>query len=82
MSETAATMTTDVAFSDAAAKKVKQLIAEEKNPDLKLRIYISGGGCSGFQYGFSFDEKVGVSLLRKASSAIFLGGRLVAKITN
>ena len=59
MSETAATMTTGVTFSDAAANKVRQLIAEEKNPDLNLRIYISGGGCSGFQYGFSFDEKVG-----------------------
>jgi iron-sulfur cluster insertion protein len=59
MSETATPMTVDVAFSDAAAKKVKSLIEEENNPNLKLRIYISGGGCSGFQYGFSFDEKVG-----------------------
>ena len=59
MSDTATEMTVDVTFSDAAANKVKLLIAEEKNPDLKLRIYISGGGCSGFQYGFSFDEKVG-----------------------
>jgi iron-sulfur cluster insertion protein len=58
MSETAATMTTDVTFSDAAAAKVKQLIDEEKNPNLRLRIFISGGGCSGFQYGFSFDEKL------------------------
>ena len=49
-------MATDVAFSDAAARKVKRLIEEEKNPNLRLRIYISGGGCSGFQYGFSFDE--------------------------
>lgn len=45
-------------FSDAAASKVKELLAEENNPDLKLRVYISGGGCSGFQYGFSFDETV------------------------
>jgi iron-sulfur cluster insertion protein len=45
-------------FTDAAAGKVKQLIEEEKNPDLKLRIYIAGGGCSGFQYGFNFDETV------------------------
>ena len=52
MSETAVPMTVDVAFSDAAAKKVKSLIEEENNPNLKLRIYISGGGCSGFQYGF------------------------------
>jgi len=43
-------------FTDAAARKVQQLILEERNPELKLRVYISGGGCSGFQYGFSFDE--------------------------
>lgn len=45
-------------FSDAAAAKVKVLISEEDNPNLKLRVYITGGGCSGFQYGFTFDEKV------------------------
>ncbi|OAN14111.1 iron-sulfur cluster insertion protein ErpA [Photobacterium jeanii] len=45
-------------FSDVAAQKVKTLIAEEENPELKLRVYITGGGCSGFQYGFTFDEKV------------------------
>ncbi|WP_087022197.1 iron-sulfur cluster insertion protein ErpA [Thaumasiovibrio subtropicus] len=45
-------------FSDAAANKVKTLIAEEENPELKLRVYITGGGCSGFQYGFTFDENV------------------------
>ncbi len=45
-------------FTDAAAAKVRELILEEANPDLKLRVYISGGGCSGFQYGFTFDEKV------------------------
>ena len=44
-------------FSEAAAHKVQELIAEEGNPDLKLRVYISGGGCSGFQYGFTFDEE-------------------------
>ena len=43
-------------FTDAAALKVRELIVEENNPDLKLRVYISGGGCSGFQYGFTFDE--------------------------
>lgn len=47
-----------IEFSDAAAQKVKTLIAEEENPNLKLRVYITGGGCSGFQYGFTFDEKV------------------------
>lgn len=45
-------------FTDAAANKVKALIADEENPNLKLRVYITGGGCSGFQYGFTFDEKV------------------------
>lgn len=44
-------------FTDAAANKVKALITEEENPNLKLRVYITGGGCSGFQYGFTFDEK-------------------------
>jgi iron-sulfur cluster insertion protein len=44
-------------LTDAAARKVQQLILEERNPQLKLRVYISGGGCSGFQYGFSFDEE-------------------------
>jgi iron-sulfur cluster insertion protein len=44
-------------FTDAAAHKVRELIAEENNPGLKLRVYISGGGCSGFQYGFTFDEQ-------------------------
>lgn len=45
-----------IVFTNAAAKKVMQLIMEEHNPELKLRVYISGGGCSGFQYGFTFDE--------------------------
>ena len=47
-----------IQFSDAAAKRVKELVAEEENPDLNLRVYVTGGGCSGFQYGFTFDEKV------------------------
>ncbi|MCK5480931.1 MAG: iron-sulfur cluster insertion protein ErpA [Gammaproteobacteria bacterium] len=58
MSEAAIAPAVDVTFTDAAANKVKCLIEEEKNPNLKLRLYISGGGCSGFQYGFSFDENV------------------------
>ena len=45
-----------IAVSDAAAAKVRELLAEEGNDALKLRVYISGGGCSGFQYGFTFDE--------------------------
>ncbi|MFT6776723.1 MAG: iron-sulfur cluster insertion protein [Paraglaciecola sp.] len=47
-----------IEFSDAAARKVKILVEEEENPNLKLRVYVTGGGCSGFQYGFTFDEKV------------------------
>lgn len=43
-------------FTDNAANKVKALIEEEGNPDLKLRVFVSGGGCSGFQYGFTFEE--------------------------
>lgn len=46
-----------IVFTSAAARKVQELIMEEANPNLKLRVYISGGGCSGFQYGFSFDEE-------------------------
>ena len=45
-------------FTDNAAAKVKSLIAEEENYRLKLRVFVTGGGCSGFQYGFSFDETV------------------------
>lgn len=45
-------------FTDAAAAKVRSLIEEEENDNLKLRVFVSGGGCSGFQYGFSFDENI------------------------
>jgi iron-sulfur cluster insertion protein len=71
-------------FTDAAAGKVRELIAEEGNPGLKLRVYISGGGCSGFQYGFTFDEtraeddfavdKAGVTLLVDPLSLQYLAG--------
>lgn len=47
-----------IIFTDAAAIKVKELIDEEDNPNLNLRVYIMGGGCSGFQYGFKFDESI------------------------
>ncbi|MDX2411417.1 MAG: iron-sulfur cluster insertion protein ErpA [Woeseiaceae bacterium] len=47
-----------VVFTDAAAHKVGELIKEEQNDELKLRVFISGGGCSGFQYGFTFDENI------------------------
>jgi iron-sulfur cluster insertion protein len=69
-------------FSDAAANKVKELIEEEENDSLKLRVFITGGGCSGFQYGFTFDEDVndddfqmeknGVTLLVDAMSLQYL----------
>ena len=62
-----------IIFTESAAAKVADLIAEEGNPELKLRVFVQGGGCSGFQYGFTFDEitneddtvmtKNGVSLL-------------------
>ena len=45
-------------FTDSAVKKVAELIAEEGNPNLKLRVFVQGGGCAGFQYGFTFDENV------------------------
>ena len=45
-------------FTDNAANKVKELIEEEGNPSLKLRVFVTGGGCTGFQYGFTFDEEV------------------------
>lgn len=71
-------------FSDSAASKVKELILEEGNPDLKLRVFVSGGGCSGFQYGFTFDEvtndddtaleKNGVTLLIDPMSYQYLVG--------
>ena len=75
---------TPLNFTDNAARKVKELIDEENNPNLKLRVFISGGGCSGFQYGFTFDEVVneddtpmtknGVTLLIDAMSLQYLMG--------
>ena len=71
-------------FTDGAANKVKELILEEGNPHLKLRVFVSGGGCSGFQYGFTFDEvtndddtalvKDGVTLLVDPMSYQYLVG--------
>ena len=46
-----------ITLSERAANKVRELITEEEEPNLKLRVFITGGGCSGFQYGFSFDEE-------------------------
>jgi len=71
-------------FTDSAVAKVKDLIAEEGNPELKLRVFVTGGGCSGFQYGFTFDEvsneddtavvKDGVTLLVDPMSYQYLVG--------
>ena len=71
-------------FTEAAADKVKALIEEEENEQLMLRVFISGGGCSGFQYGFTFDEnttdgdtiveKAGVKLLIDPMSIQYLTG--------
>lgn len=75
---------TPLIFTTAAARKVKQLIEEEANPALKLRVFVSGGGCSGFQYGFTFDENTedgdtrveneGVTLLVDPMSFQYLAG--------
>ncbi len=51
-------MPAPLVFTESAANKVKELIEEEGNPGLKLRVFVTGGGCSGFQYGFTFDEEV------------------------
>lgn len=77
-------MPVPINFTDSAASKVKELIQEEGNPDLKLRVFVTGGGCSGFQYGFTFDEvlndddtsmeKNGVTLLIDPMSYQYLVG--------
>ena len=81
---TAAEMPMPFIFTDSAANKVKELIDEEGNPALKLRVFVTGGGCSGFQYGFTFDEetaeddttmqKNGVTLLVDPMSYQYLVG--------
>ncbi|WP_025918410.1 iron-sulfur cluster insertion protein ErpA [Herminiimonas sp. CN] len=77
-------MPAPIIFTDSAAQKVADLIAEEGNPELKLRVFVQGGGCSGFQYGFTFDEVVneddttmsknGVQLLIDSMSYQYLVG--------
>ncbi len=84
MQVTEVAMPAPMRFTDSAANKVKTLIEEEGNADLKLRVFVSGGGCSGFQYGFTFDEvtneddtvldKNGVQLLIDAMSFQYLVG--------
>ena len=77
-------MPAPLVFTDSAAAKVSQLIVEEGNPDLELCVFVQGGGCSGFQYGFTFDEEIneddsvmeknGVKLLIDAMSYQYLVG--------
>jgi iron-sulfur cluster insertion protein len=79
-----ATAEAPLLFTDAAARKVSELIAGEGNPKLMLRVFVQGGGCSGLQYGFEFDEQVqdgdtcvenqGVKLLIDPMSFQYLGG--------
>jgi iron-sulfur cluster insertion protein len=79
-----AEMPAPLVFTESAAEKVRQLIVEEGNDNLKLRVFVQGGGCSGFQYGFTFDEEVadddttmtrnGVTLLIDAMSYQYLVG--------
>ena len=85
-------MESSIVFTDNAAAKVGELLVEESNPQLKLRVYITGGGCSGFQYGFTFDEAVneddmsvqnqGVTLLIDAMSFQYLSGATIDYVSD
>lgn len=87
MSDAEVFVPTLLTVTDSAVSKVKHLVEDEGNPALKLRVYVTGGGCSGFQYGFSFDdamadddtliEKDGVSLVVDALSFPYLVGSQV-----
>jgi len=80
-------MMDQVTISESAAVKITDLLAEENNPKLKLRTFVQGGGCSGFQYGFTFDEeqheddfvveKQGVKILIDAMSMQYLSGAVI-----
>ena len=83
MSTETATTEDFLIFTDNAVAKVRELIEEEGNPALKLRVFVSGGGCAGFQYGFTFDEDInddttlekgGVTLLVDSMSYQYLIG--------
>lgn len=92
MSEAAQEHYVSLIFTDSAANKVRELIEEEQNDTLKLRVYITGGGCSGFQYGFTFDENVeegdtviengGVTLLVDPMSGQYLMGAEIDYVEN
>lgn len=76
-----------IEVTETAAKKITDLLAEENNPKLKLRTFVQGGGCSGFQYGFTFDEeqaeddfvieRPGMTLLVDAMSMQYLSGATI-----
>ncbi len=80
-------MPSQLEFTPQAAAKVAELIVEEGNPNLKLRLYVTGGGCSGFSYGFAFDDQMaeddtqivteGVSLVVDAMSLQYVLGARV-----
>lgn len=92
MTQVAQEQYVSLVFTDAAADKVRELIEEEQNDQLKLRVYITGGGCSGFQYGFTFDENIedgdtsieknGVTLLVDPMSGQYLQGAEIDYIEN
>ena len=92
MAEAEAIQTPPLNFTESAARKVKGLIEEEGNPDLKLRVFVAGGGCSGFQYGFTFDEEIqegdteidkdGVILLIDPMSIHYLQGAEIDYLEN
>ena len=77
-----------ITIEQSAADKITELLAEENSPELKLRMFVQGGGCSGFQYGFTFDEQqndddfvieqLGVTLLVDALSMQYVQGSVVA----
>jgi len=81
-----------ITIDDSAIVKIKDLLSEENTPNLKLRIFVSGGGCSGFQYGFTFDENQNdddfvvdqdeVSLLVDAHSMQYLTGSVISYDTS
>jgi iron-sulfur cluster insertion protein len=76
-----------ISISESAVSKISELLAEENNPKLKLRTFVQGGGCSGFQYGFTFDEEVneddfvvekeGMTLLVDSMSMQYLQGATI-----
>jgi len=83
MSEIAEKLPDPLVFTEGAAAKVKQLIDDEENDALMLRVFISGGGCSGFQYGFTFDEGVteGDTVVEKAGVRLLIDPMSIQYLT-